>query len=58
MTAVRLAAVALTMVTGFWPGIALYILAAALMEAAAPQGSLPESMFRTPPRNAPASCVT
>ena len=27
-----------TMVTGFWPGIALYILAAALMEAAAPQG--------------------
>lgn len=38
MTAVRLAAVALTMVTGFWPGIALYILAAALMEAAAPQG--------------------
>lgn len=38
VTAVRLAAVALTMVMGFWPGIALYILAAALMEAAAPQG--------------------
>ena len=31
VTAVRLAAVALTMVTGFWPGIALYILAAALV---------------------------
>lgn len=33
VAAVRLAVVALTMVTGFWPGIALYILAAALMEA-------------------------
>ena len=34
---VRLAAIVLIMLTGFWPGIALYILAAALMEAAAPQ---------------------
>ncbi len=46
--AVRLAVVALTMVTGFWPGIALYILAAALMEAAAPQqgGFSEEERFR------------
>lgn len=47
--AVRLAVVALTMVTGFWPGIALYILAAALMEAVSSQGGLSEK-FRPDPR--------
>ncbi len=49
--AVRLAVVALTMITGFWPGIALYILTAALMEASAPQGGVSEEeRFRPDPR--------
>ena len=48
--AVRLAVVALTMVTGFGPGIALYILAAALMETAAPGGFSEEERFRPDPR--------